>query len=90
MKTLKFTGQFKKDLKRYQNKPRQINELYSVLALLAEKGKVPQRLKPHYLKEEYGGCMECHVGNDFLLVWFDEDNDIIKLIRVGSHSELFK
>jgi mRNA interferase YafQ len=90
MKTLKYTGQFKKDLKRYQNKPKQIAELYSVLNLLTEKGKVPQKYKPHYLNEEYSGCLECHVENDFLLIWLDEENDVIKLIRVGSHSELFK
>ena len=33
--------------------------------------------------------MECHVGNDFLLIWVDEQRDIIELVRLGSHSELF-
>lgn len=36
------------------------------------------------------GFMECHIENDFLIIWFDEDIDIIKLVRLGSHSELFK
>lgn len=31
--------------------------------------------------------MECHVGNDFLLIWID--TDAIYVERVGSHSELF-
>lgn len=30
---------------------------------------------------------ECHVKDDFLLVWIDDD--CIKVVRVGSHSELF-
>lgn len=34
--------------------------------------------------------MECHVENDFLLIWIDKNEDLIKLIRLGSHSELFK
>ena len=27
---------------------------------------------------------------DFLLIWFDDENDIIELVRLGSHSELFR
>lgn len=26
---------------------------------------------------------------DFLLIWIDEENQIISLTRLGSHSELF-
>jgi mRNA interferase YafQ len=33
--------------------------------------------------------MECHIESDFLLIWIDETANIIKLIRLGSHSELF-
>ena len=35
------------------------------------------------------GCMECHINSDFLLIWIDEARDIIELVRLGSHSELF-
>ena len=34
--------------------------------------------------------MECHMENDFLLIWFDKETDTIKQVRLGSHSELFK
>ena len=34
--------------------------------------------------------MECHVQNDFLLIWIDAASHQIKLVRLGSHSELFK
>jgi mRNA interferase YafQ len=34
--------------------------------------------------------MECHIEGDFLLIWFDENSDVIEIIRIGSHSELFK
>ena len=33
--------------------------------------------------------MECHVENDTLLIWWDGESGIIKLVRFGSHSELF-
>lgn len=33
--------------------------------------------------------MECHIKGDFLLIWYDKESGIIKLVRIGSHSELF-
>ncbi len=34
--------------------------------------------------------MECHIESDFLLIWIDEQKGIVELVRLGSHSELFK
>lgn len=39
---------------------------------------------------QYKGCMECHVQGNFLLIWLDEERDIIELVRLGTHSELFE
>jgi len=90
MKTLKYSGSFKKDLKRYKNNSRKIVELEKVLHFLEETGMVPTEYDPHYLKGNYAGCMECHIEDDYLLIWIDENIDLIRLIRLGSHSELFK
>ena len=87
---LKYTGQFKKDLKRYQNQPKKIDILLKVLEHLSKEGTVPAQFDPHPLKGSYAGYLECHVENDFLLIWFDEENFQIRLVRVGTHSELFK
>lgn len=90
MKTIKLTSQFKKDLKKYQNNPRKLDGLERVVKLLRETGIVPNEYKPHFLTGNYKGFMECHIENDFLLIWLDEEADLIKLVRLGSHSELFK
>ncbi len=87
---LKISKQFKKDLKRYQNNPKQIARLKEVLLKLKENGIVPKEYKPHMLIGEYSGYMECHIESDTLLIWLDETENVIKLIRLGSHSELFK
>ena len=34
--------------------------------------------------------IECHVENDLLLIWIGPEDNIITLVRLGSHSELFK
>ena len=90
MWVLKYTGQIKKDLKRYQNKPKRIENLMRVLTFLKETGSVPEQYYPHILKGEYSGFMECHIEKDFLLIWIDEESDQVRLTRLGSHSELFK
>ena len=87
---LKISKQFKKDLKRYQNNPKQIARLKEVLLKLKENGIVPKEYKPHMLIGEYSGYMECHIESDTLLIWLDETEIVIKLIRLGSHSLLFK
>lgn len=87
--TIKFTGRFKKDLKKYKNDVVKVRALAVILKSLSETGVVPGRYRPHSLHGNYEGCMECHILNDFLLIWIDEANDIIKLVRLGSHSELF-
>ncbi|MBR3977000.1 MAG: type II toxin-antitoxin system YafQ family toxin [Bacteroidaceae bacterium] len=90
MFTLKITSQFKKDLKRIQNKPDKIIHLKEVLLLLEEEGMLPEKYKPHKLVGDYAGFMECHIENDLLLIWLDPEENIIKLVRLGTHSELFK
>lgn len=89
MKELRQTGQFKKDLKRILNNPRKVSALKVVLGLLRETGRLPKEYYPHLLTGIYRGHMECHIGSDFLLIWIDEREDVIKLVRLGSHSELF-
>ena len=90
MYTLKITSQFKKDLKRIQNNPVKIKHLKEVLELLEQDGALPERFKPHKLIGDYAGFMECHVENDLLLIWLDPEENIIKLVRLGTHAELFK
>ena len=89
MKTLKITTQFKKDLKRYKNRTKVIEKLEFILGLLQNELPIPEENKPHPLTGNYRGHMECHVENDTLLIWWDKETDIIKLVRFGSHSELF-
>ena len=63
MKLLMST-QFKKDLKRYQNKPRKIASLKAVLKSLSECGIVPDSYYPHPLHGDFKGYMECHVEGE--------------------------
>lgn len=90
MKDIKAAKSFKKDLKRFANQPKKLRSLYDFVDTYLRTGEpIPPKYRAHMLSGEYAGYMECHIENDHLLIWFDEESDIIKLIRIGSHSELF-
>lgn len=89
MKDLQPTTRYKKDLKRYKNSPKKLDALKEVLSLLQNEQPIPAEYLPHMLHGDYKGCMECHIQGDFLLIWVDPNTDIIELVRLGSHSELF-
>ena len=89
MKKLKPTTQYKKDYKRFRNNPKKLAKLFDILKLLQNEQPLPQENRSHMLTGNYGGCMECHIEGDFLLIWLDPDTDQIDLVRLGSHSELF-
>lgn len=90
MYQLEQTGQFKKDVKLAKKRGLEMKLLDDVVTFLVEKGKLPQKYKPHKLTGNYKGFWECHIQPDWLLIW--EQNETIKLInlaRTGSHSDLF-
>ena len=90
MKVVVASGRFKKDLKRYRHKPETLEKLYEVVGILERGESLPKHYKAHMLIGEYSGHLECHIENDTLLIWLDETENIIKLVRLGTHSELFR
>lgn len=86
-KKLHPTSQFKKDFKRIRAYPKKVAAFEYIAGLLANGLPIPKEFKPHILVGNYAGCLECHIGSDFLLIWID--GDIIDFVRIGSHSELF-
>jgi mRNA interferase YafQ len=90
---LEVTTKFKKDLKKIKKNSKDFISIVSVLKLLEKGGvtEIPNAMKPHPLKGNYKDHWECHIKPDLLIIWFQIDADnVIKLIRIGSHSDLFK
>ncbi|MRT15444.1 type II toxin-antitoxin system YafQ family toxin [Vitellibacter sp. q18] len=87
------SSKFRKDLKRVlKRNASDFQEAAKVLHLLEEKGVkgIPLQMKPHKLKEHYKDDWECHIKPDLLIIWFQiEAPKTIKLIRIGSHTDLF-
>ncbi|HBS11797.1 MAG TPA: type II toxin-antitoxin system mRNA interferase toxin, RelE/StbE family [Flavobacteriaceae bacterium] len=93
MYKLVLTTKFKKDLKKVKRNAKDYIITSQVLTILQANGVegIPNIMKPHKLKGEYNENWECHIKPDLLIIWFQiESPKIIKLIRIGSHSDLFK
>ena len=88
---VKFTTQFKKDLKLAKKQNKDIEKLFEVVELLANGEKLDFKYKDHELSGNYKGTRECHIESDWLLVYeYQNDVLVLMLYRLGSHSELFK
>lgn len=90
MYEIKTTNRFNKDLKRCKKRGYELQLLKEVVKLLAKSGRLPQKYKPHKLKGNYEGLWECHIKPDWLLVWKQNDQELILLLtNTGTHSDLF-
>ena len=85
----KILGRTTKSFKRISKDIKKVEALLKIVRLLAEGKVLPKENKPHPLGGDHKNHMECHIEDDYLLIWYDKDKDIIKLERLGSHSELF-
>ena len=88
---VKFTNQFKKDLKLAKKQNRDLDRLFDAINILADGGTLDAKYRDHDLTGNYKGTRECHIEPDWLLV-YEIWNDVLVLMlyRLGTHSELFR
>ncbi|MCD7809732.1 MAG: type II toxin-antitoxin system YafQ family toxin [Erysipelotrichaceae bacterium] len=87
---IKFTTQFKKDMKLAKKQHKNLDELFSVIDKLANDIPLEAKYRDHNLTGNYVSYRECHIEPAWLLVYKKEAEVLVLLLyRVGSHSELF-
>ncbi len=59
------------------------------LVLLLEEKILPEEARDHQLSSEYKGFREFHISGDLSIIYMVAD-DILRLARIGTHSQLFK
>jgi mRNA interferase YafQ len=93
MYKLEFTTKFKRDLKKIKSNKKEYVLAVKLLKILEKEGVfgVPIIMRPHKLTGNYKDNWECHIKPDLLIIWVQIENpNTVKLVRIGSHSELFK
>jgi mRNA interferase YafQ len=92
MRRIEHTNTFRRDFrreKRGQHRRELDAMLTSAIALLAEDQPLPERNRDHPLTGEWDDHRECHLKPDLLLIYRKPDAEVLQLVRLGSHSELF-
>ncbi|MDO5568237.1 mRNA interferase YafQ [Eubacterium pyruvativorans] len=91
MYEVKFTSQFKKDLKLAKKQRKSLDKLFEVIDILSNGNPLDAKYHDHELTGNYKGTRECHIEPDWLLIYeLRDDVLVLMLYRLGSHSELFK
>ncbi len=91
MRTIERTGQFKKDFKREakgQHRTTLDADLLAVLTELAADRPLAASYRDHALSGDWKRHRDCHVRSDLVLIYLLPDADTVRLVRLGSHSEL--
>ncbi len=89
--TIERTSQFKKDFKNAEKQGLDMDELKTVIKILADGEKLPEKYRDHPLKGDYKGHRECHIEPDWLLIYkITESILVLSLVRTGTHSRLFR
>ena len=80
-----FDRDYKRELKSGLDK----QALLNVVDRLQAQESLEKKYRDHALKGDYMGFRECHIKPDLLLIYQIKENNLY-LVRLGSHSKLFK
>ena len=90
MLRLKLTNKFKKDLKRIQNRNKDLNKLYTIITKLQKQELLDPSFKDHPLTGNFKAFRELHIEPDWLLIYAIDNNQLVLTAsRTGTHSDLF-
>ncbi|MDR2709815.1 MAG: type II toxin-antitoxin system YafQ family toxin [Burkholderiales bacterium] len=91
MRTIKQTAPFKRDLKREargSHKEALRAGFLDLVEQLAKDEPLAPRHQDHALTGDWKDHRDCHVKPDLVLIYSKPDARTLRLVRLGSHSEL--
>jgi mRNA interferase YafQ len=88
VRSVRLSTAFKRDLRRIDRRRYPISRLDRIVESLVGGEPLPPVARPHALKGEWTGYLECHIGPDWLLIYQVTPTEVL-LARTGTHSDLF-
>jgi mRNA interferase YafQ len=88
MKTPVFTKSFERDKDRCIRRVWNMEKFKTLARLLLSDQPLPPNAKPHPLSGNFSGYTDCHVANDWVLIYKSTPTEI-HFMRMGTHSDLF-
>ena len=91
MRTIETTGQFRRDYKREKKGAHRLTieaDFIAVLGLLVADLPLEPKHRDHALSGTWQSFRDCHIKPDLVLIYQKPDDETLRLVRLGSHSEL--
>ncbi|WP_201586896.1 type II toxin-antitoxin system RelE/ParE family toxin [Psychrobacter jeotgali] len=85
MRKVRRTRSFDKDFKKAELS----ENLIEVLYCMVKSEPLPPKYRDHALTGNLKSYRDCHVKPDLVLIYRIED-DVVELVRLNSHSEVFR
>jgi len=92
MRTTEWTKAFQRDFKKISANPRYRDVaplLETIAGQLANDEVLAEKHRDHALSGNWTNHRECHLKPDLLLIYKKPDEQTLRMVRMGSHSELF-
>lgn len=80
---------FTKGVQKVKLSPTNAAKLFLYISLLLNQDDLPSEAKDHALTGNYKDTNEFHISGDLLVVYRVVDNTL-ELLKIGTHSQLFK
>lgn len=87
MLDIRYSSQFKKDIRRLKRQGKDLEKLREAILLLAEEVALPAHYLDHSLRGQWNKYREIHIENDWILIYRKTEKELL-LVSTGSHSEL--
>ena len=91
MRTIERTTKFRRDYKREakgRHRAALHDDVVAALQSLVYDLPLDERYRDHALTGRWAKHRDCHVRPDLVLIYQKPDDDTLRLVRLGSHSEL--
>ena len=88
MRTPSYSSQFERDVKRLQQRGKNMGKLKAIVDLLLSEQPLPPTYKDHPLKHNWSGYRDAHIEPDWVLI-YAPSNKTVHFERTGTHEELF-
>ena len=80
---------FTKEIQKAKLNPTNTAKLFLYISILLNQDELPNEAKNHALTGNYKDTNEFHISGDLLVVYRIENNTL-QLLKIGTHSQLFK
>ncbi len=85
------TNKFKRDYKQLKKRGYDMSLLDEVVTMLLDETPLPERYVDHPLKGDRHGYRDCHIKDDWVLVYKINKNVLTLILsETGTHADLFE